>query len=96
MKFATFIRFTPQGLQSIDQTTARAAKFRESASAAGVQVDELLWLNGQFDGLMVFSAPDAEAASAVMLGLAKSGNVTTETMRAFEADEMDRIVSKAN
>jgi uncharacterized protein with GYD domain len=37
---------------------------------------------------------DDETMTAVALSLAKLGNVKTQTLRAFTADEMDKIVGK--
>lgn len=94
MKFATLINFTEQGLQNIAQSPARAATFSKQAKTAGLKISELLWLNGRFDGLMVFDAPDAETAAAAMLQLGKEGNVTTETLLAFDAKDMKQVVEK--
>ena len=94
MRFVSLVTFTNQGVHSIQQTTERAATFTGLASQSGVEIEQLLWLTGRFDGLMVFNAPDAETASALMLDLARKGNVTTETCQAFDAEEMDRVVAK--
>lgn len=93
MKFATLINFTDQGIQNIGETTQRAAAFAEQAKTAGLEISELLWLSGRFDGLIVFDAPNTEMASAAMLRLAKAGNVKTETLQAFDAAAMQRIVN---
>ena len=92
MKFATLINFTQQGMQRIGETTNRAAVFAEQAKEAGLEISELLWLNGRYDGLVVYEAPDLETASAAMLKLAKTGNVKTETLPAFEADGMQKVL----
>ena len=94
MRFATLIRFTEQGVQGIQQTTKRAEKFTKSIEKSGGEVTELLWLNGRYDGLLVYTALDAETAAAVMLKLSKTGNVTTETMQAFDVEEMNGVIEK--
>jgi len=94
MKFATLISFTDQGIRDIAETTDRAISFTEQAEAAGLVISELLWLTGRFDGLMVFDATDHETASAAMLHLAKSGNVKTETLPAFDSAAMQRVIEK--
>lgn len=94
MKFVTLIKFTTQGLQNIDTTTQRAAEFAESAKKAGLEISEQLWLCGRYDGLVVYEATDIETASAVMLQLSTSGNVTTETIPAFDSANMQKVTSK--
>ncbi len=94
MKFATLINFTEQGIQEIAQSPERATAFSKQAEKAGLEISELLWLSGRFDGLMVFDAPDTETASAAMLQLGKAGNVKTETLLAYDADAMKQVVDK--
>lgn len=94
MKFVSLLRFTQQGLEEIDQTTQRAMAFKASVATSGIQIENLLWLSGSYDGLILFDAPDIESASAAMLMLAKAGHVTTETLPAFDIDGMNRLVTK--
>ncbi len=94
MKFVTLVNFTDQGIRNIGDTTQRAAMFTQQAEAAGIQISELLWLNGRFDGLIVYDAPDVESASTMMLKLAQSGNVNTETLPAFDAAGMQNVVEQ--
>ena len=94
MRFVTLIRFTPTGAANVHDSTQRAKKFIESAQSAGMKVQELLWTQGAYDGLVLFDAPDVETAAATMLGLASDGNVQTQTMVAFDAAAMDKVVAK--
>jgi uncharacterized protein with GYD domain len=43
----------------------------------------------------VFEAPEDVTAIGLLAKLAKSGNVKTQTLRAFEAGEMKQILAKA-
>jgi uncharacterized protein with GYD domain len=43
---------------------------------------------------VVTEFPDDESATAALLQIGSLGNVRTNTMRAFTADEVDGIVSK--
>ncbi len=96
MNFVTLLKFTNQGLSGIGETTLRARKFQELASAVGVNVREMLWTQGRYDGIVVMDAPDAETASAAMLKLASDGYVETETLVAFDTEAMDRMLSKSS
>jgi len=90
--FVTTIKFTPQGITNIHDTTRRAAALKASAKKLGVKVTDILWTLGPFDGLVVFEAPDGETATALMLHVGSLGNVQTQTARAFRATEMEKIL----
>jgi len=90
--YITTIRFTPQGIGAIAETTKRAAAFKTAAKKMGVKVSSVYWTLGRFDGVIIFDAPDDKAATAAMLSLSRRGNVQTSTSRAFDAGEMEKIV----
>jgi uncharacterized protein with GYD domain len=92
--FITTVRFTQTGLEAIHDTTKRAAAFKASAKKLGVKVQEIYWTLGDFDGLIVFQAPDDETATAAMLQLSSLGFIHTTTCRAFDTEEIGKIVGK--
>jgi len=92
--FVSTVRFTPQGVKAIGETTKRAASFKAAAKKMGVKVTSIFWTLGAFDGLLVFEAPDDETATAAMLHLGTLGNAQTTTARAFTAAEMDAVLAK--
>ncbi len=94
---ATFIssmKFTQQGMQGIGETTKRAASLKAAAKKMGVKVLGSYWTLGEYDGVLIFEAENDEAATALMLQLGSLGNVQTNTVRAFTASEMDKILEK--
>jgi uncharacterized protein with GYD domain len=93
--FITTIKFTHQGIQAIEQTTKRAAAVKNAAKKMQVKVTNIFWTLGEYDGLLIFEAPDDETAAAFLLRLELQGNVHTSTSRAFNAAEMDRIVEQS-
>lgn len=94
--FITTIKFTPQGLKGIDASTKRAAALKAFAKKLGVKVTDIYWTLGEYDGVLIFEAPDDETATGMLLNLGAMGNVQTTTCRAFTAAEMDQILSKVN
>ena len=90
--FISTVKFTEQGLHSIQETTKRAAAFKASAKKIGVKVSNIYWTLGAFDGLIVFDAPDDETATAAMLQLAAQGFVQTTTARAFDSAQVEKLV----
>jgi uncharacterized protein with GYD domain len=91
---ATYIglmKFTDQGIRNVKETTKRAKDFQEFAAKMNVKVREMFWTLGRYDVVVVAEAPDDETITRLTLGLGMLGNVKTETLRAFSAQEMNQI-----
>ena len=94
---ATYIvlgNFTDQGIRNVKDTTKRAEAFKEMARKAGVKVKEVYWTLGQYDLATIVEAPDEETVTALDLSACSLGNIRTQTLRAFSAEEMGRIIAK--
>jgi uncharacterized protein with GYD domain len=94
--YITLITFTERGVKDIKDTGKRAAEFKNHAKKHGIEVKEQYWCMGAYDGLIIFDAPDDEAATAAMLSLSSRENVKTQTLRSFTASEMGKIVGKVS
>jgi uncharacterized protein with GYD domain len=94
--FIALITETQEGEVNIKDSVSRASQFVEEASRFGVAVKGQYWTMGAYDGVLLFDAPDDETAAALMLHLGSKGNVTTHTMRAFDADNMKAILERSN
>lgn len=94
--YITNIKFTQQGVKGIDDTTKRAAALKAAAKKMGAKVTDIYWTMGDYDGVLIFQAPDDETAASVLLHLGAAGNVHTSTVRAFTAAEMDKILTKVH
>lgn len=92
--FITTIKYTQQGIKTIDETTKRAAALKAAGRKMGVKIRDIYWTLGDHDGVLIFQAPDDETATALLLDLGASGNVHTTTVRAFTATEMVKILDK--
>ena len=86
------VKFTDQGIRNVKETTKRAKSFKEMAEKKGVKVKEILWTMGRYDLVLVIDAPNDETISSLTLALSMSGNVKTETLKSFTAQEMDQIL----
>ena len=94
---ATYVvlgNFTDQGLQNAGTSPERAREFQAQVEAAGVQVKHIYWTLGCYDFLVIVETQDEEGFAAGVLALAAGGNVRTQTLRAFDADAMTRIVER--
>ena len=93
-RLLTLIKFTEGGVKGIKETCKRAADFKAHAKKHGIEVKEQLWCMGAYHGVIVFQDPDDETATDAMLSLSSRDNVSTQTMRAFDAGEMSKVVGK--
>lgn len=87
-------QFTDQGVRSVKDTTKRAEAFKEMASKAGATVKEVYWTLGHYDLVTIVEAPDDVSATALFLSAGALGNIRTQSLRAFSADEMGRVLGK--
>jgi len=86
--------FTDQGIKTAKDSPKRAEAFKQMAKTFGVTVKEIFWTQGRYDIVVLTEAPDELCATALNLSLGALGNIRTESLRAFSADEMATIVSK--
>ena len=86
--------FTDQGIRAVKDTTKRAEALKKTGKKAGVTVREVFWTLGQYDVAAILDADDEAAITAFALGVGKLGNVRTQILRAFSADEMGEILAK--
>ena len=86
--------FTDQGVRTAKESPKRAEAFRQMAKTFGVTVKEIFWTQGRYDIVAITEAPDEIAATALNLSLSALGNIRTESLRAFSAEEMTKIVGK--
>ena len=86
--------FTDQGIRAVKDTTKRAQALSKLGKKAGVTVKDVYWTLGQYDVAAILEAPDDAAVTALALSVGKLGNVRTQILRAFSADEMEAILGK--
>jgi uncharacterized protein with GYD domain len=86
--------FTDQGIRNVKESPKRAEAFKAMAKTFGVTVKEIVWTQGRYDIVTFLDAPDELSAMSLTLSLGALGNVHTESLRAFSADEMMKAVGK--
>ena len=91
-RYVSLIRFTDQGARALKKSAARALGFRKAAEKAGITVEAQLWTAGSCDGVLILSG-DEKKILRCLAQLAALGNVRTETLRAFNAEEFKAIVA---
>jgi uncharacterized protein with GYD domain len=92
--YISLVQFTDKGIQAAKETTHRVADWASKVESRGVRIREMYWTLGHYDQVCVFDAPDDETAASVLLAADMLGNIRTQTLRAFTADEMKKILAK--
>ena len=89
--FISLLSFTDQGVRNVKESPKRADAVKALAKKMGVTIKEVYWTLGHYD-LVVVMEGDDEAVTSTLLKIGSLGNVHSETLRAFSAAEVGRIV----
>ncbi len=92
--YVSLIHFTEQGIRTIKEDVHRESIGALIGKHEGVKIVGEWWTMGEYDAVMVTEAPDDETMTRFLLGAGRQGNIRTTTMRAFSAQDMQKIVSK--
>jgi len=91
--FVTLVNFTDQGIRTVKDSPTRLEAFRALVESQGGTVKNAYWTLGNYD-LVVIVEGTEEAAMTTSLIVGSLGNVRTQTMRGFSAEEMKGLISK--
>jgi uncharacterized protein with GYD domain len=91
--YVTLYKYTDQGLRNIKDAPKRVEAAKAAAAKVGINVKEVLWLQGEYDFMTISESSDDLVATAFNLNTAKQGNVHTTTIRAFTEAEMEKILA---
>jgi uncharacterized protein with GYD domain len=93
---ATYIvlyKFTQDGAKTIRDSVKRAGRIRQENARRGFKVMDVYWTQGPYDMVAIVDAPSEEAMMGAMMNVVAAGNVSSTTMRAFDAPAMSRILA---
>src|SRR5215510_4033390 len=86
--------FTDQGVRNVKDSPKRAEALRTMGTKLGITVKEVYWTLGQYDIAAILEAPDEASVTSLGLSIGALGNVRTQTLRAFSAEEIGRILGR--
>ena len=92
--YIVLLNFTDKGIRNIKQSPERRKAAHAEAEKLGIKVKDSYSTMGAYDVVLIVDAPDDETISAWALSRGSQGNTRSQTMRAYSADEMDRILAK--
>ena len=92
--YVSLLRWTEQGIRNAKDTVNRRQEAEQRVQQAGGSIVATYWTQGSYDIVVISDFPDEDTAMAFLLGLGMQGNVRSETLCAFSAEDMQRILQK--
>lgn len=92
--YISLIKWTEQGVKNVKDTVKRLKQAEEGIQKMGGRLLSVYYTQGKYDIVIASEWPDDETANAFLLSLAATGNIRSQTTRAYSAEEMERIISK--
>ena len=92
--YVSLLNLTQKGVETIKQSPQRVEAAKQMAKSAGGEIKAIYYTMGQYDIVVISEAPDDETAVRTSLAAAQQGNVRTQTLRAFPADDFMKIVKQ--
>jgi uncharacterized protein with GYD domain len=94
--FIALLDWTDQGVRNFKDSVDRYETARQQFERLGVTFKDIYWTLGSHDIVAIIDAPDGESLAAALLATAGQGNIRTQTLRAFSADEMRAVIGKVS
>lgn len=90
--FVTLVRYTQQGISKIKESPARLDAAKKGAEKVGGKIHGWYLTMGQYDAVLISEFPNDETAAKFMLSVGAMGNISTETLKAFNDAEYRSII----
>ena len=92
--YISLVKWTEQGIRNVKESPQRLDAAKKAIEAAGGKWLGLYLTMGRYDMVLIFELPSDEVAATVALSVGSRGNVRTETLKAFPADQYRGIIAK--
>ena len=92
--YISLVNWTEQGITNVKETLQRADRSAELAQKHDCTLSQLYWTVGPYDLVSIFDAPNDESATAYLLDVGMGGDVRTTTLRAYDREEISRIIQR--
>ncbi len=91
--YVVLANWTQQGRQGVGEGPQRRAAARAVAESLGAEIKQVYLTMGRYDLVVVMEAPDDETVAKVALKIGSAGSLSSETLRAFDEGETDRLLA---
>lgn len=93
-RFVQLINFTEDGIDRFEELPDLNDQARALAEELGGELVDFYVTLGQYDAVAVVEVPDAESVLTGTITMAKTGTIETETLRAFNEDQIEEVITK--
>jgi uncharacterized protein with GYD domain len=91
--YISLLRYTPQGIAKVKDSPGRLDAARKAAAAMGGKITSWHLTMGHYDAVILTEFPNDETCARYMLSLGALGNITSETLKAFNEDEYRKVIA---
>ena len=81
--YVMLLKWTDQGIRDVKDTVTRSRQLTATLEKVGGKAIAIYYTQGRYDMITVGEVPNEETAMSFAVTMGKSGNVRTETLRAF-------------
>jgi uncharacterized protein with GYD domain len=92
--YLILLNFTEQGIRSIKDNPSQLEAIKQVFQAQDMRLKSFHLLISRYDAVIILEANNEESVASAVLKIASTGNVRTETFRAFTEDEYLQIINK--
>jgi uncharacterized protein with GYD domain len=92
--FVVLGKLTDQGAKNIQTLRKGVEENMARGDRLGIKIRGWYLTQGRYDIVVLAEAPDAETMLAQAAGVAGTGNMRTETLRAYSLDEVEQALKK--
>ncbi len=90
--YISLMRWTAEGVKNAAGWRQRVQNAKRIARKHKGTIRETFLTIGRYDVVAIIEAPDDATLAKIILGAAKAGTISTETLRAFPEEEAYKIV----
>lgn len=94
LTFACSLGWTEQGIKALKDVPKRAKAARKLAEKFNVDIKHVYMTNGDDDVLLILESANGDNVAKFALALSAQGNVRTRTVRAWNEDEMAKLIAE--
>ncbi len=93
--YVALCNWTQEGIKDARNAIGQMDRALEYIEKRGAKIKAVYWTLGQYDMIVVLEGPDDEHAVLTAMGIGAAGLIRTTTLRAFDRDEMAKILAAA-
>jgi uncharacterized protein with GYD domain len=90
--FISLLNYTDQGIRNAKGGPERQQQAEDQLRQLGGRFIENYLTMGEYDYVLVWEAPDDEAAARFMLTVGSAGNIRSKTLKAFTRDQAKGVL----